>query len=248
MEARSEDDALGRAIGERLWPEWYTEEQVAEAKENTRKWSALYQQTPVIEEGDYFKAAWLKTEYEQIPDNAHYYGASDYAVTEGHGDFTEHGIFALDAFGNIYVVDWWRGQTTADVWIEHQIDLINEYEPLLWFGEAGPIRRATEPYLVLRMSEREAHCRMEWLPSIGDKATRLRERGKVFFPKTAAWKAELLQQLTRFPAARYDDGVDVCSLIGRGLDLIKAPRKSGWNKVQPIVADPNAGAQAWMTH
>lgn len=253
MEAR-ENDPLGRAPGERLWPEWFTDEQIAVAKQDTRSWSALYQQTPVVDEGDYFKAAWLKTEYEHIPDNAHYYGASDYAVTEGHGDFTEHGIFALDMFGNIYIVDWWRGQTTADVWIERQIDLINSYEPLTWFGEAGPIRRAIEPQLALRMTERNAYTRLEWLPSIGDKATRLRafqaraSAGKVFLPKVAAWKAELVQQLTRFPAARHDDGVDVCSLIGRGLDLIRTPRKSSWSKASAGAFDLGSGSQSWMSY
>lgn len=253
MEAR-DNDPLGREIGERLWPEWFTDEQIAVAKQDVRSWSALYQQTPIIEEGDYFKAEWFKTEFDQIPENALYYGASDYAVTEGHGDFTEHGVFAFDAFKNIYIVDWWRGQTTPDIWIERQCDLINEYEPTIWFGESGVIRRAIEPQLTLRMTERNAFTQLEWLPSINSKETRaqaFRNRaasGKVFLPKNAAWKAELVQQLTRFPAARHDDGVDVCSLIGRGLDLIKAPRRSHWSKASMIPNDKDAGAQSWMVH
>jgi hypothetical protein len=32
-----------------------------------------------------------------------------------------------------------------------------------------------------------------------------------------------MSQLMRFPAGKYDDGVDVCSLIGRGLEFAKAP-------------------------
>lgn len=233
MEAR-EDDPLGRELGERLWPEWFTEKQVETAKLDARSWSALYQQRPVSEEGEYFKLAWFGTEYDSIPNNAHFYGASDYAVTEGHGDFTEHGVFALDAFGNLYVVDWWRGQTTSDVWIEHQLDLIHQYEPLRWFGESGPIRRSIEPYLANRMAQRNANVWIEWLASVNDKATRLRSfqalasRGKVFFPRYASWKAELLTQLTHFPAGKHDDGVDVCSLIGRGLDLVQAPKMKRW--------------------
>ena len=42
-----EDDPVGRQPGERLWPEWFTEEQVTEARSDAQKWSALYQQTPV---------------------------------------------------------------------------------------------------------------------------------------------------------------------------------------------------------
>jgi hypothetical protein len=48
--------------------------------------------------------------------------------------------------------------------------------------------------------------------------------GKVYLPEQAAWKADLIGQLTRFPAGKYDDGVDTCSLIGRGIELMPAPR------------------------
>jgi phage terminase large subunit-like protein len=41
--------------------------------------------------------------------------------------------------------------------------------------------------------------------------------GKVWLPKNAPWKADLLNQLMRFPAGKFDDGVDVLSLFGRGL-------------------------------
>jgi hypothetical protein len=49
--------------------------------------------------------------------------------------------------------------------------------------------------------------------------------GKVFLPAAPMpWKADLLGQLSRFPAGRFDDGVDVCSLLGRGLEHVKPPR------------------------
>ena len=52
-----------------------------------------------------------------------------------------------------------------------QCDLILGHTPSRWFGESGPIRRAVEPYLVRRMNERGAYCRIEWLPSVSDKTT-----------------------------------------------------------------------------
>jgi predicted phage terminase large subunit-like protein len=247
-----ENDPIGRALGERLWPEYNTDEMVATAKKDPRLWNAAYQQSPVRTEGDYFKLSYFATEYATIPDNAHYYGASDFAVTKDGGDWTEHGVFALDAFGNIYVVDWWRGQTTSDVWIERLCDLVQEYEPLAWFGESGPIRRSIEPYMAQRMTERNANVRLEWLPSIGSKALRVRafqalsSRGKVFMPKLSAWKANLIYQLTAFDAGRTDDGVDVCSLLGRGLDLVNAPKMRRWTQAQPTRANADAGEHAWM--
>src|SRR6185295_10772525 len=38
------NDPLGRKQGERLWPEWFTEEMISTAKMDTRSWNALYQQ------------------------------------------------------------------------------------------------------------------------------------------------------------------------------------------------------------
>lgn len=246
------DDPLGRRPGERLWPEWFTDDMVEHAKMDPRAWNALYQQQPAGEEGDYFKMDWFG-EYSDLPDELLFYGASDYAVTEGSGDYTEHGIFAIDALANIYVVDWWRGQTAPDEWIERQIDMIEAREPVCWFGEAGPIRRAVEQVLLRRMTERRAFCRIEWMASINDKPTRCRafqamaSMGKVFLPVTARWKAELLGQLLRFPAGKYDDGVDVCSLIGRGLEHVRAPRIRKASRVdqRPLQAGEGAG-NGWM--
>jgi len=223
-------DPLGRAVGERLWPDWFTDDMVETAKRDVRAWNALYQQQPAADDGDYFKRDWF-SEYDELPKGLRLYGASDYGVTEGAGDYTEHGIFGVDPSGNLYVVDWWRKQASADVWIERKCDLILEHQPLCWFGEAGPIRRAVEPFMLRRMSERQAHCRVEWLASISDKTTRARSfqalasMGKVFFPRHSTWKADVIGQLTRFPAGKHDDSVDVCSLIGRGLQFIGTKRR-----------------------
>lgn len=224
------NDPLGRAVGERLWPEWFTQEMIDTAKLDTRAWNALYQQEPVPDEGDYFKRDNF-SEYELPPTGLHVYGASDYAVTEGSGDFTEHGIFGIDMNGNPYVLDWWRGQTASNVWIESQCDLIRTWKPLVWFGEAGPIRRAIEPFLVKRMTERNAFCRLEWLPSIHDKEIRARSIQAlasiktIAWPKRSPWRADVEKQLLQFPAGKYDDAVDVFSLIGRGLEFIAPAQK-----------------------
>jgi predicted phage terminase large subunit-like protein len=223
-----ENDPLGRRTGDRLWPEWFTQEMCDTAKKDVRAWNALYQQDPAPEDGEYFKRDYFQ-DYDLTPSGLHVYGASDYAVSEGGGDYTEHGIFGLDFNGSIYVLDWWREQAASNVWIEKQCDLIGKYSPLIWFGEAGPIKKAIEPFLKKRMTERGTLCRLEWLPSIHDKVVRARPfqaraaMGNVFMPAHASWKPDLMGQLMRFPAGKYDDGVDVCSLIGRGLEFQRLP-------------------------
>ena len=225
-------DPLGRQPGERLWPEWFTADMVETAKRDVRGWNALYQQRPVPDEGAFFKRDWFG-EYEDTPGTLNVYGASDYAVTDGAGDWTEHCVIGVDSQSNIYVLDWWRGQTSPDEWIDRKCDLIKRHKPLCWFGEAGPIRRSVEPFMVRRMEERQAYCRVEWLASIADKTARARaiqaraSMGKVWFPKHATWKSDVMAQMLMFPAGKHDDAVDALSLIGRGLEQVidAAPRK-----------------------
>jgi predicted phage terminase large subunit-like protein len=182
----------------------------------------------------------------------HIYGASDYAVSEGQGDYTEHGVFGLDFSGCLYLLDWWRAQADSSTWIESQCDLIGKWQPLCWFGEAGPIRKAIEPFLKKRMIERQTLCRLEWLPSIHDKIVRARAfqaqsaMGNVFVPR-APWMTDLMGQLMRFPAGKYDDGVDVCSLIGRGLEHAKPPQiKPKAPNMSQSINSIRSHDQGWM--
>ena len=247
-----ENDPLGRKRGDRLWPEWFTQDMCDTAKKDVRAWNALYQQDPAPEDGEYFKRDYFQ-EYDLTPAGMHIYGASDYAVSEGDGDYTEHGIFGLDFTGCIYILDWWREQAPSNVWIEKQCDLINQYQPLIWFGESGPIKKSIEPFLKRRMQERGALCRLEWLSSVHDKVVRARPfqaraaMGNVFIPAHAPWKPELMSQLMRFPAGKYDDGVDVCSLMGRGLEHARPPEIPKPKKPsQPQTGHFRATGQSWM--
>src|SRR5436309_15821896 len=126
---------------------------VATTKRDPTAGNAIYQQQRVDEEGDYFDLDWFG-QFVRRPPSLTCYGASDYAVTEGGGDYTEHGIFGVDPLGNLYVLDWWRGQTSPDAWIDRQCDLIVRHQPVCWFGEKGVIEKAVRPYLTSRMNER----------------------------------------------------------------------------------------------
>lgn len=219
--------------GNALWPDRYPISRLMQIKSvlPDRDWNSLYQQNPIPDDGDFFKSDWFR-DYDELPKSLNYYGASDYAVTPDGGDYTEHGVIGVDGNSNIYLVDWWRGQTASDVWIEKKCDLIQTWEPKCWFGEAGPIRRSIEPFLMRRMQERSAFCRIEWIQSITDKSSRARSfqamasMGKVFLPKRAPWRHDLVNQLLRFPAGKNDDAVDVCGLFGRGLKFINAAKSA----------------------
>lgn len=224
------DDPLGRKVGERLWPEWFTDEHFERFKANQRTWNALFQQKPTAEEGTYFKAEWFADRYERPPEGLRKFGWSDYAVTPDGGDFTEHGVFGLDASDRMFVLDWWGGQTSSDVWVEKQCDLIYKHRPLMWGAERGVIARSIEPYLTTRMRQRRLiDTRLEWLTTTGDKTAMARgaqamaSMGSIKFPRRSGFHERVIAQLTAFPAGAYDDAVDTVGGAVRAIPLVGHP-------------------------
>lgn len=235
-EADRPDDPLGRKIGEPLWPEWFKPGHFDRFKNNQRTWNALFQQKPTGSQGTFFQAEWFNYRWERTIPGLRIFGASDFAVTPDGGDYTEHGIFGLDHEDRLWVLDWWFGQTTSDVWIEKLCDMVVKHKPLCWLGESGVIRRAVEPYLTARMLKRNALTRLEWLASSADKESRasgaqaMASMGSIKFPARSGWHERVLSQLVAFPAGAHDDAVDVLTLAVRGINLVGHPPK----KPKPI--------------
>lgn len=211
--------------GQALWPDFYPIEVLQRLKRSTipRDWSALYQQRPAPDDGDYFKRDWFRY-YDDKPKHLRIYGASDYAVTEGDGDYTVHLVVGIDTEDNLYVLDLWRGQTSSDKWIGAWVDLVRQWKPLMWVEEQGQIVKSIGPFLDKRMREERVYCRREQVASAHDKPTRSRSiqartaMGKVYLPSKAPWMQDFTQELLVFPAGKHDDMVDAFGLIGRMLD------------------------------
>ncbi len=228
------DDPIQRQPGEYLWPEWFSEEHFRPFKANPRTWNALFQQRPQPDEGTYFKKSWFKRyKPEELPGLLYYYGTSDYAVTEDEGtntgknaeeNSTEQGIVGLDHIGDTWVMDWWHGKTEADKWIDAELDLVRRWQPFVWFGEAGVIRRAVAPLLRRMMQEQNTYVRDEWIPSIKSKPIRARAfqaraaQGKVHLPYGEVGD-RIIDQCSRFPTSPVDDAVDALSLFCIALDM-----------------------------
>lgn len=214
-----------------LWPAKYplpTLERI-KATIGERDWSALYQQRPTPDEGDYFKREWFKY-YDKAPAHLRTYGASDYAVTAKGGDYTIHIVCGLSPNDDLYVLDIWRSQAESHVWVEAYIDLIAKHKPLKWAQEQGQIIKSLGPFIDKRMRERRVYCAQEPMTSVADKPTRSRSfqaraaMGKVYLPHNAPWVADLMSELLTFPAGKHDDQVDALGLIGRMLDTMVAGR------------------------
>jgi predicted phage terminase large subunit-like protein len=259
-----DNDQLGRKPGEPLWGDdaYGYGHQIEELRATTpaRTWSALYQQRPAPEEGDYFKTEWLRP-YDKTParETLRIYGGSDYAVTADGGDYTVHAVVGLDPEGRIYLLDLWRRQAASDEWVEAFCDLVRLWNPIGWAEEQGQIKSGVGPFLTKRQRERGAWCVREQFPTRGDKAVRAQSiRGRMaldglYVPIHAPWYADFRSELLSFPAGKHDDQVDAIGLVGQLLDKMfngeapKAPEKpadrTGYRSV-----DHDAVDNDWMAY
>lgn len=223
-------DPLGRAPGEPLWAEWFTQDMRDEAKRDSRTWSALYQQRPAPDTGNYFRREWLRPVNSLPPrDSMRIYGGSDYAVTADGGDYTVHVVVGMDRDGRLWLLDLWRGQAASDEWIEAFCDLVGQWKPIGWSEEQGQIRAGVGPFLDRRMRERRTFVARTQFPTRGDKGIRAQSmRGRMaldglHIPADAPWRAAFEAELMSFPAGKHDDQVDALGLVGQLLDVMAAP-------------------------
>jgi phage terminase large subunit-like protein len=129
MEAK-ENDPLGRAVGEPLWPEWFTEQMREVAKREPRTWSALYQQEPRAIGGGEFKKEWLSY-WQQQP------AASNKVIlvdpssgkSRTRGDFTSMWVIGVGQDGNDYILDGIRDRLNLTERTEALFSLVRRHKP-----------------------------------------------------------------------------------------------------------------------
>ena len=220
------DDPLGRKIGDFLWPEWFSPRHWSIFKKIARTWSSLFQQKPTPDDGIYFhRADILRHRAGTEPEGCTKYLSSDFATKDDAGDFTVHGVVNIGADSRIWIAGGWRGQKETDKTIARAIDLIEEHEPVYWLGESGPIESSIGPDIKRQMRKRQKYAARLLMPSIANKVQRARGiMGRVSAGEVSIvegpWGDQLVEELIAFPGGRYDDGVDMMSLIGRAIDKL----------------------------
>ena len=207
-----------RKTGEALWPERFDVEALDKIKTviGSRAFSALYQGSPIPEEGAMFKREWFRIS-SALPTNivrmVRYW---DLAATEARRgadpDWTVGALLGLDADGRVWVLDVRRMRGTPQTVkaLVHQtaqsdgtdVEIFIEQEP----GSSGKIvvddfRRSLLGFTV--RGNRET----------GDKVSRARplasqaEIGNVWLVD-APWNRDYLDEVEGFPYFAHDDQVD----------------------------------------
>lgn len=239
-------DEKYRRKGDALHEERYSRAALLKIKRtlSPRDWAALYQQTPVVEEGAFFQKPWLRF-YKSQPTDLYVICCGDLAISKSEqADFSVFMIAGLDPQGRIYMLDERRGRWTADEIIDQIFDIQRVWRPRFFGLEKGHISMAIGPQIDYRRRKEGLHELVieELKPGKRDKELRARaiqgrmQLGEVYYPEGALWVAEHVNELLRFPNGVNDDRVDAIAWIGLALAEIsyqgtgKQKRDKSWRK------------------
>lgn len=217
-------DPLGRKPGEPLWPEWQSAEALSleRARKGLREWAALYQQEPTPEGGLYFEREWLVLAEAPPRQELRIIGSSDYAVTEGGGDYTVHWIGGIDNQGRLHLLDLYRKQADAADWVDALKSMVLTWKPVAWAEEEATIMKSVGPFMERRFKDPpRAFVRRVPFKPVTDKPTRARTLqammadGKVVVDPAKPWLADFVAEMMSFPAGTHDDMIDGLAILAQ---------------------------------
>ena len=225
--AVAEEDERFRKTGEALHPERYNVDALDQIRKavGPRDWSALYQQNPVADDGDYFTREMIRYyEPDEIDqDRMRYYCAWDLAIGQrDRNDYSVGIVVGVDEHDRMFVMDVVRGRFDGFELVEQILDFYELWRPGIIGIERGHIEMALGPFLEKRVRERglfEAYFK-DLKTGRRDKEARARaiqgrmQQGMVFLPKDAVFTGPLAAELLRFPNGMHDDQVDALAWIG----------------------------------
>lgn len=212
-----ENDPMGRAVGEALWPEQYSlkELQGKKATLPPRSWAALYQQRPVPQEGLIVKPEFFLTTRYKAPPLRFFRIIVSLDTARKAEESSDPNVWTVwgEAEKGFYLLDVVRARMEYTRLKSTTISLAERYEADLVLIEDSANGNALEQDL-------RATTRLPLLlvGTMGmDKASRLSmctdvmEGGRVWLPEAAPWLPEYEEELFRFPGSLNDDQVDSTS-------------------------------------
>lgn len=216
--AIAEHDEIHRRKGEALHPERYSLEQLKKIQKTvgSRDWAALYQQHPIPDGGNVFKAEWFKywTESSLPPE-------FDQIVTSWDMTFK-------DSKNSDYVVGQVWGKKGADFYLLDQVrgqwDFVKTREMFLILAQKWPkaLRKLVEDKAngsaIISELQKTVSGIVPVTPQESKEArasaiTPFFEAGNVYLPdpKKTPWMGAFEAELLNFPAGAHDDCVDSLS-------------------------------------
>jgi predicted phage terminase large subunit-like protein len=224
-----EGDLLGRRPGEALWPERYPADELAKIRQAQGQFwfEAMYQQSPILPEGNLFKRGWFRA----FADKGGVYTLDsgkawdhretwsfivvDPAASEKEtADFTAIGTFVVTPDNDLLVLDMVRERMGLEAIVPRLKQLCDRYTPRYVVFEASGFQQA----LVAQARRLPGMPAVkEVLPQGKGKLPRATpaliraESGQLFLLDKAPWVGPFLEEVVRFTGLNdpHDDQVDV---------------------------------------
>ncbi len=244
-----EDDPLGREVGAPLWPERFPAPKLERIRANTfaRDWSAIYQQNPVPDEGEFFSpdAIQLRTNTDDVVSWVRGWDLSGTAQ----GDWTAGAMIGLTKARRIVIGDVkrmrGRPEKVAELIEEtarsdtRRVRIAIPRDP----GQAGIAQQEFYTKLLNGFM-------VEFSPETGSKQVRARPfavqiNGHNCEMIEGGWNAAFREELRSFPHGRHDDQVDAASRAHMVLTAGKAPMRISDSVLRPfgVIAGGIEGTQ-----
>jgi len=205
-----DNDPLGRAKGEQLWPEWFTPDMIQQARRDSRNWAALYQQSPTVDGGNILKRDWWRIwpEGKPLPKCEHVFLSWDTAYSDK--GYRDNSYSAMTAWGVWYdeqearhallLLRAWHGQIDYPDLRRKARDLDKELQP-----DCHLIEKKASGQSLIQDLRRIPSVRVRTYNPDKDKITRaysvqaMLEAGQVWAPDRR-WAEQLIESVAQFPS------------------------------------------------
>ena len=236
--AEDEDDALGRAEGEALWPTFYTVSELRNLQETLlpRDWNSLYRGKPMDTIGGIINSETFNR-YRSLPTPECVKRTTlsvDSAQKDNErADFTAITVWVEDNDGNHYLKHVIRKRVEFPelVTLVEAAARVHEVDAILVEDKGSGTQyiqtragKAPAPIISINVANQSKTFRF-------DAVTPLILAGQVHLPMRASWLALFEAELISFPSGKYDDQVDSTSQY---LDWSRTTVKRGVVRLQGL--------------
>lgn len=217
LSAINEDPSNEREIGDPLWPDKYSIEDLQKIKKNIgdRDWNALYQQKPFNEAGGMFKKAYFQHYAEPLTDSiTKKITFVDPAISEKQtADYTAIVTIGLNEKNQIFVLDVVQERMNPDDLINTLFSVVNTYEPDIVGIENVQFQKMLILEIRKQMNMRNVFFHLEEVRPTGEKTARIASTLQARYSNASVFHlkhkcSELESELIKFPTGKHDDIID----------------------------------------